>query len=120
MGFNSGPVGMRKSGGSLLFYTEASVTTLYAAVTFGTNANSVTITNDSATDTISLSWDAATLIADLKPGETLEISTRTRTTITMSVVQREEERQGYGQHEKATYSSHWFYSQPPFTPPRSL
>lgn len=79
--FNTDPIHMRRVSGPTLYYVEATMTTLYAATTFGTNALSVTVTNDSTTDTVQLSWDGATLIADVQPGETLEMATRTRSSI---------------------------------------
>jgi len=80
-GFDQGAILTRKTGSGILFYEEYTTTNLYVERTFGNNANSVTVTNDSATDTISLSWNGSTLIADVKPNETVELTTRTRSSV---------------------------------------
>lgn len=81
MGFDSGARLVRVSGGALIFYEEYTTTNLYSERTFGIDCQAVTVTNDSTTDTVSLSWNGAALIADVKPGETLEIATRGKTSI---------------------------------------
>ena len=81
MGFEAGTIKVIRSGGSKFFYEEYTTTNAYVERTFGGNCNNVTVTNYSASDTISLSWNGATLIADVKPYETLELATATRTSI---------------------------------------
>lgn len=81
MSFEASAIKTIRSGGSKFFYEEYTVTNAYIERTFGGNCTMVTITNDSATDTIALSWNGAALIADVKPGETLELATATRTSI---------------------------------------
>lgn len=68
-------------GGAILFYAEITTTNLYVETIFGGLVNTVTVTNDSDTDTISLSFDGATLIADIKPAESLTIHTQSNRTI---------------------------------------
>jgi len=76
MAFDSGPIMVRKTGGPLLSYEEYTVTNLYVERTFGASCHAVTVSNDSTTDTVSLSWNGSALIADLKAGETLELTVK--------------------------------------------
>lgn len=68
-------------GGAVLFFEEYTTTNLYVEKAFGGCVNTITVSNDSSTDTISLSFDAATLAADIKPGETLTIHTQTNESV---------------------------------------
>jgi len=81
MAFAEGAMKVIRTGGAKFFYEEYTTTNAYVERTFGGNCTMVTITNDSATDIISLSWNGSTLVADVKPGETLELATATRSGI---------------------------------------
>lgn len=81
MAFEDGTKGMKLVGGPINFYEEYTTTTLYSGRPLGGACNSITVTNDSATDTISVSFDGATLEADLKPGESLTLNTTDKSTI---------------------------------------
>ncbi len=81
MPWDAGAIKTIRSGGSMFFYVEYTTTNAYGESTFGANVTNVTVTNDSTTDTVALSWNGSALIADLKPGETLELATATRTSI---------------------------------------
>ncbi len=79
--FEDGSKEVRIIGGPISFYEEYTTTTLYAARALGGACNSITVTNDSTTDTVSISFDGATLEADLKPGESLTLNTQDRSTV---------------------------------------
>ena len=81
MAFEEGTKGIKIVGGPIHFYEEYTTTTLYSERPLGGACNSLTITNDSLTDTISLSFDGATLEADLKPGESLTLNTQDKTKV---------------------------------------
>lgn len=81
MAFENGSTNVRVIGGPISFYEEYTTTTLYSARALGGACNSLTVTNDSATDTISLSYDGATLEADLKAGESLTLNTTDKSTV---------------------------------------
>jgi len=68
-------------GGPISFYEEYTTTNLYVERVFGGGVNSITITNDSTTDTVSASFDGATVEAELKPGESLTLNTATKNSI---------------------------------------
>ena len=81
MAFEEGTKGIKIVEGPIHFYEEYTTTTLYSERALGGACNSLTITNDSSTDTISLSFDGATLEADLKPGESLTLNTQDKTKV---------------------------------------
>lgn len=64
---------VRMVGGPASYYTEYEATSLYVEKAFGGNVNTITVTNDSATDDIQLSYDGATLETELKPGESVTL-----------------------------------------------
>lgn len=74
--FEDGSKNVQVIGGSISFYEEYTTTALYVQRFFGGVCHSLTVTNDSTTDTISLSFDGSTLEADLKPGESLTLNTQ--------------------------------------------
>lgn len=75
-----GKVRIASSGGE--FYTEYQATNAYVEKAFGFVASKVTVTNDSeADDDVQLSWDGATLITDLKMGESKEFRPSDRSSI---------------------------------------
>lgn len=79
--FEDGSKEVRIIGGPISFFEEYTTTNLYSGRPLGGVCNSLTITNDSATDTISVSFDGATLEADLKAGESLTLNTQDQSTI---------------------------------------
>lgn len=64
-------------GGAINYYEEYTATNLYVERPLGGLVNTITVTNDSTTDTASISFDGATLEADLKPGESITMHTQT-------------------------------------------
>ena len=76
MPFVQDPIHVRVVGGSVDFYKKVTATNLYVEQVFGGIVNSVTITNDSATDTIQVSFNGAALEAELSPGEALTLHTK--------------------------------------------
>jgi hypothetical protein len=81
MAFEDGTKGIKVMGGPIHFYEEYTTTTLYSSRALGGQCHSITVTNDSATDTISVSFDGATLEADLKAGESLTLNTEAKTSV---------------------------------------
>lgn len=81
MPFDTGPRLVMRTGSGLSFYEEYTTTNLYAERVFGGKIHSIAVTNDSTTDTVSLSWNGTTLIADIKAAETLELPTGAHTSI---------------------------------------
>lgn len=72
--FEEGSKPIRVVGGIVNFYEDYLVTNLYVERVFGGMINSLTVSNDSETDKVSLSFDGATLEADLNAGESLTIN----------------------------------------------
>jgi hypothetical protein len=67
---------VQAAGSPLSYYTEyVGVTNAYVEKTFGGNAHTITVSNDSSSDPIQLSWDGATLKCELKPNETITLGT---------------------------------------------
>jgi len=81
MAFEDGSKEVRIIGGPISFYEEYTTTNAYVERPLGGLCNSLTVTNDSSTDTISLSFDGATLEADLKANESLTLNTQDRSSI---------------------------------------
>ncbi len=79
--FEDGSKNVQIIGGPISFYEEYTTTTLYTARPLGGACHSITITNDSSTDTVSVSFDGTTLEADLKAGESLTLNTQDRSTV---------------------------------------
>ena len=79
MSFDSNFV--RVVGGAAHFYEDYELTNLYVQRLLGGNVNTITITNDSATDTAQISWDGATLEGDIKPGESMTFNCNTKTSV---------------------------------------
>jgi len=79
--FESSSRDVKIVGGPINFYEEYTTTALYVERPLGGACNSITVTNDSATDTISVSFDGATLEAELKSGESLTLNTQDKTSI---------------------------------------
>lgn len=55
------------------YYDDYTTTNAYVEKAFGFPAREVQLVNDSTTDTAQASWDGATLIGDLKPGESINL-----------------------------------------------
>ncbi len=72
---------VRITGGPITYYTEYETTNAYVEKAFGGNTNTITITNDSTTDPVQVSWDGATLEGDIKAGESMSFNTKTRTSV---------------------------------------
>jgi len=72
---------VRVVGGDVNFYEDYTVTNLYVERVFGGIVESLTITNDSDTDIISVSFDGATLEGELNPGESLTLNVKGRTSV---------------------------------------
>jgi len=81
MAFEDGSKNVKVIGGPISFYEEYTTTNLYVERSFGGACNSLTITNDSSTDTVSISFDGTTLEADPKPGESLTLNTQDRSSV---------------------------------------
>ena len=79
--FSDGARPVKIVGGPISFYEEYTTTNLAVERVFGGGTNSITLSNDSATDTVVASYDGVTVEAELKPGETLTINTANRTSI---------------------------------------
>jgi len=79
--FENGTKDVKIIGGPISFYEEYETTSAYVERPFGGACNSITVTNDSETDTVSLSFDGATLEADLKAHESLTLNTQDRSSI---------------------------------------
>ena len=80
MGFNQGP-NVRITGGAKTYYADYELTNLYVEKPFPGDVNTITITNDSATDTCQVSWNGAVLEGDIKPGESLTYNVSTKTSV---------------------------------------
>jgi len=75
MGWDS-TIKVQAAGSPLAFYLEyTGLTNAYVEKVFGANAHTITISNDSATDPVQLSWDGVTLKTELKGNETITIGT---------------------------------------------
>jgi hypothetical protein len=65
---------VRQTGGPVTFYDNYTTTNLYVERTFGSNnVHSITVSNDSSTDAIQLSWDGATLVGEILAGENMTV-----------------------------------------------
>ena len=72
---------VRLTGGPAKYYMEYTTTNLFVEKTFGAQANTLSISNDSDTDDIQISYDGATLEADIKSGETQELHMKGQTRV---------------------------------------
>uniref|UniRef100_A0A6M3LM81 Uncharacterized protein n=1 Tax=viral metagenome TaxID=1070528 RepID=A0A6M3LM81_9ZZZZ len=81
MGFNSGPNEVRIVGGPISFYEKYQCTNLYVERSFGGGANSLTITNDSTTDTVFVSFDGAIIEAELYASESITLNVAGRNSL---------------------------------------
>jgi len=81
MAFNDGIKPIKVVGGTLLYYLNYITTTGYVEKAFGGEAHTITLTNDSTTDTVSISFDETTLGGELLPGESITLYTGPQTSI---------------------------------------
>ena len=81
MAFDSGVTRTRLSGGPASYYLEYTTTNLYVEKALGGNVNEITVTNDSSTDTVQVSFDGSTLESDIKAGETGNLRCSTKTSV---------------------------------------
>jgi hypothetical protein len=81
MGWGSGVHKTRIVGGPVSFYDNYTTTNLYVERPFGGDVNSITISNDSDTDTIVVSFDGATVKSELIPGESITLNAANQTSI---------------------------------------
>jgi hypothetical protein len=75
MAFSDGAKMVRVIGGPVSFYENYQTTTLYVPRAFSGNVNTITVSNDSATDTVTLSYDGATVDGSLEHGESITLNT---------------------------------------------
>uniref|UniRef100_A0A6M3JCT6 Uncharacterized protein n=1 Tax=viral metagenome TaxID=1070528 RepID=A0A6M3JCT6_9ZZZZ len=73
--FDTGAKLVRTVGGPASFFEGYTTSNLYVERIFGANINTITVSNDSTTDTISLSYDGATLDGTLAAGESVTLNT---------------------------------------------
>jgi len=59
--------------GTISFYEKYEATSMYVEKPFGGNASTITISNESATDAVQVSYDGATLEAELEAGESITL-----------------------------------------------
>ena len=58
------------------YFNELTTTTLYQEVTFINQVDQITISNDSNTDELQVSFDGATLDGKIKSGESITLNTK--------------------------------------------
>lgn len=63
------------------YYLEVVLTNLYVQRSFGNAVNTLTISNDSMTDTVQVSYDGATLEGDLLPQETKTFNVKNKSSV---------------------------------------
>lgn len=73
--FETSAKAVKVVGGDTNYYKEVTTTNLYVEQVIGGKINTLTITNDSATDVVSVSFDGATVETELKAGETVTLHT---------------------------------------------
>ena len=81
MAFAESPKPVSIVGGAVTYYEEYTTTNTYVERVFGANISSITLSNDSATDSISASFNGAVLAADLKLGESLTLNVEDKTSV---------------------------------------
>lgn len=72
---------VRVSGGPASYYDEYTTTSLFVEIPFDAQINTLTLTNDSLTDTVQVVYDGATLEGDLKAGESLTLNVTSKASI---------------------------------------
>jgi hypothetical protein len=79
--FSEGSKMVRVAGGVVSFYEKYLVTTLYSERSFGAGVNTITVSNDSTTDTVHLSFNGSEVEGDLTVGESVTINCSTKNSI---------------------------------------
>jgi len=79
--FNEGTRSIRVAGGPVSFYDRYVTTVLYVERVFGGEVNTITVSNDSSTDTVCLSFDGASLEGELGQGESVTLNTSTKSSV---------------------------------------
>lgn len=74
--FYDGSQTVRVVGGSVSFYENYTTTNVYVERVLGGSIGSLTISNDSDTDDIQVSFDGATLEAELNSEESITLNTK--------------------------------------------
>jgi hypothetical protein len=86
MAFAEGAKLVRVAGGPVSFYEKYQTTTLYVQKSFGDSVNTITVSNDSTTDTVYLSYDGATVDGDLTTGESVTLNSKGKNSIYISAL----------------------------------
>lgn len=68
-------------GGPIDFYVAGTTTTLYVEKALGDGLDTISITNDSATDSLQFSYDGATLEGNLLAGEDITVNVKGRRSV---------------------------------------
>ena len=79
--FDQGPDMVRVAGGPVSFFEKYTTTNLYVEKLFGAGMSTITVSNDSTTDTVNLSFDGATSDGELGPGESVTLNTKGRSSL---------------------------------------
>jgi len=79
--FDDGAKIVRVAGGPVSFYENYQTTTLYVERVFGGDVNTITISNDSPTDTIHISFDGSTVEGDLTAGESVTLNASSKDSV---------------------------------------
>jgi len=72
---------VRVAGGNVSFYENYQTTTLYVERHIGWGVNSITVSNDSVTDTVHLSFNGSIVEGDLNHGESVTLNASTKSSI---------------------------------------
>ena len=75
MAFDDGSKLVQIVGGPLQYYLNYTTTNAYVECVFGGNILTITLANDSTTDTVSVSYNGATLKCELSAGESITLHT---------------------------------------------
>lgn len=67
------------TGGPVKYFETYATTNLYVERPFGGPCKTVTVSNDSSSDTVSLSYDGATIDGRLKSGESVTLNVQNKT-----------------------------------------
>lgn len=79
--FDQGPDMVRVAGGPVSFFEKYQTTTLYVQKSFGADVSTITVSNDSATDTVDISFDGASVDGELSHGESVTLNSKGRGSI---------------------------------------
>jgi hypothetical protein len=79
MGFADGSKEVTITGGAVSFYDKYQTTNVLAERVFGGDIKTITVSNDSTTDGVILSFNGAAYAGELNPGESITLNTKSRT-----------------------------------------